>query len=116
MKHRAMLVLANRYASLLERHGADVRRANIDHHFDIIADRDLLLSHARWQLAMVARVINRVGGEPTAMRLLGSAQGLLVAAGLLTVAQVWQDNTVWLDGASIRAFDAAKDELAATCI
>jgi hypothetical protein len=55
--------------------------------------------------------MNQIGGEATAVRLLGSAQGLLVATGLLTVGTVWQDNRTWLKPESSRAFDAAMDEL-----
>jgi hypothetical protein len=109
---RTMLALADRYARLLENQGAIARRADVHRHLDVGADREMLFNHARWQLAMVHRVIRRVGGEPTAVRLLGSAQGLLVAMGLLTVEQTWRDNTEWLDGASVRAFDAAMDDLA----
>ena len=114
MDRRAMLLLAGRYASILEAHGAGVRRADINHRFDTDPDRAMLLSHARWQIAMVHRVIDRIGGEPTAIRLLGSVQGLLLANGLVTVAEVWHDNKRWLDGASIRAFDTAMDDLSAT--
>ena len=111
-----MLALADRYAAILEAYGAVVRRANINHRFDLPADRDLALSHARWQIAMVHRVLDRVGGEATAIRLLGSAQGLLVATGLLTVAEVWHDNTGWLGRESIRAFDTAMDDLSGTAL
>jgi hypothetical protein len=113
MKRREMLALADRYSSILETQGAVVQRADVSQYFDIDADREMLLNHARWQLAMVHFVIGRIGGEPTAMRLLGSAQGLLLSAGLLTISQTSQDNSGWLDGTSIRAFDAAMEELAA---
>jgi hypothetical protein len=112
MNRRAMLSVANRYALLLEAHGAVVRRADLDRNFSTAADRMVLLNHARWQLEMVDRLIDRVGGLATAIRLLGSAQGILIALGLITVGDTSRDNREWLDGASIRAFDSAVEELA----
>ena len=70
-----------------------------------------MLNHARWQVEMVRLVAHRLGGESTALRLLGSAQGLLIASGLLTVREVWNANEKWLDGASLRAFETTKAEL-----
>ena len=108
-----MLALARKYARLLESNGAVLQRADLNRHFDPCTDLVVLLNHARWQVEMVCRVADRIGGEVTAIRLLGSAQGLLMAAGLITVGEVWQDNTGWLDGASVRAFDATADDLTA---
>ena len=70
-------------------------------------------THAGWQLEMVRRVLHRLGGQATAIRLLVSsgAQGTLLARGLLTVGDVWRDNASWLDGTSVRAFDAAMAEM-----
>ena len=62
---------------------------------------------------MVRRVIDRVGGETVAVRLLGSAQGLLIATGLVSVGEVWEENKSWLSRTSVRAFDVAMTELAA---
>jgi hypothetical protein len=72
----------------------------------------MLLSHARWQIEMIRLVIDRVGGETTAIRLLGSAQGFMIALGLVTVAEIWGENKTWLDSTAIRAFDTALAELA----
>jgi hypothetical protein len=112
MNHRAMLELVERYAGLLESNGAAMRRADLERHFDAVEDRITLLSHARWQIEMVRMVIDRIGGESTAIRLLGSTQGLLMALGFITVAEVWEENKSWLDATSVRAFDAAMSELA----
>jgi hypothetical protein len=79
---------------------------------DITEDRSAILSHARWQLEMARVVIERVGGEATATRLLGSAQGILLAAGLVTVGETWRENKKWLDSSSIRAFGSAMADLA----
>ena len=111
MNRRGMLALADRYAALLDANGAVLQRADVDHRFTFPADHVILLNHARWQVEMVRRVAHRLGGEPTAIRLLGSAQGLLIAMGLLTVGETWRDNTGWLEGTSIRAFDVAVAEL-----
>ena len=70
-----------------------------------------MLNHARWQLEIVRQVVHRLGGESTAIRILGSAQGLLIASGLMTVGEVWRNNEKWLDGASLRAFETTKAEL-----
>ena len=111
MNRRGMLALADRYAALLDANGAILQRADIDHRFTLPADHVVLLNQARWQVEMVRRVAHRLGGEPTAIRLLGSAQGLLIAMGFLTVGETWRDNTGWLEGTSVRAFDAAITEL-----
>jgi hypothetical protein len=111
MNRLAIVALANRYASLLDGVGAVAQRADLERRFDRGEDRSTLLNHARWQVEMVTRVIDLVGGEPTAIRLLGSAQGLLIATGLLTVGEVWLNNQEWLDGASNRAFDSAVEEM-----
>jgi hypothetical protein len=42
---------------------------------------------------------------------MGSAQGLLVATGIIAVGDVWQDNKTWLNPASSGAFEVAMDEL-----
>jgi len=111
MNSREMLAITDRYAALLESNGAVPRRVDVERNFRLPADRMVLLNHARWQLEMVRRVVHRLGGESTAIRLFGSAQGLMVAAGLLTVAETWRENAQWLDGASVRAFDTAIQEL-----
>jgi hypothetical protein len=111
MNRRALVALADRYALLLESNGAVLRRADLDPCFDAAADRLTLLCHARWQVEMIRRIIGRVGGESTAIRLLGSAQGLLVATGLTSIGETWQDNETWLDATSIRAFDSASAEV-----
>jgi hypothetical protein len=111
MNSRAMLALADQYTALLDASGAIPVRADLDHSFDLPVDRVILLNHVRWQLDMVRQVVHRLGGESTATRLLGSAQGLLLAAGLLTVGDMWRDNAGWLDSASVRAFDTAMEEL-----
>jgi hypothetical protein len=108
---QGMLALARRYAAMLDSNGAVLGRAELDRHLDGGADRLALLGHARWQVEMVSRVIDRIGGESTAVRLLGSAQGIMMATGLVTIRDVWKDNTDWLDPASVRAFDSAVDEL-----
>src|SRR3954451_8628325 len=100
MDRRAMLAVAQRYAYVLDAAGAVVRRADPDHLHECTHHRTALLSHARWQIEMVSRAIDCVGGAPTAMRLLGSAQGIMMAAGLLSVGQTAQDNREWLDSAS----------------
>ena len=112
MNSRAMLALAARYTEILDAHEAIPVRAELDRPFSLPADRSVLLNHARWQLDMVRQVVHRLGGESTATRLLGSAQGLLMATGLLTVGDTWRDNAGWLDSASVRAFDSAMEELA----
>ena len=112
MNSRAMLALAERYITLLDANDAIPRRADVDRSFELPKDRAILLNHARWQLDMVRRVVHRLGGESTATRLLGSAQGLLVATGLLTIGRTWRDNAEWLDGASVRAFNTAMEEVA----
>jgi hypothetical protein len=112
MKRRAMLTLADEYAALLDAHGAVALRADLDHSFTRSTDRLMMLNHARWQVEMVRRVAHRLGGESTAIRLLGSVQGFLMALGLLTVREVWRHNEQWLDGASIRAFEAARSDFA----
>ena len=112
MNYVAMLALAERYVALLEANGAVIQRANLESHFNLPEDRLVLLSHARWQVEMVRRLIDSVGGETTAIRLLGSTQGLLIATGLVTVAEVWGENKSWLPRTSIRAFDSAMAELA----
>lgn len=115
MNHHAMLAVAACYARLLENEGAIAQRADLARRFGLDRDdhveRPTLLNHARWQLEMVGRVLHRLGGEATAIRLLGSAQGILLASGLLTVGDVWRDNATWLDGTSVRAFDAAMAEM-----
>ena len=103
----AMLAAVDRYAALLDASGAVPVRADVNQEFAMPRDRLLLLNHARWRLEMVRRVLNRLGGESTAVRVLGSAQGILVATGLLTVGETWRDNAEWLSGASVRAFDSA---------
>ena len=109
-----MLSTARKYAALLEANGAVLQRADLNRHFDFNADRLVLLSHARWQVEMVSRVIDRIGGEITAVRLLGSAQGVLMTTGLITIGEVWRDNTGWLDPSSVRAFDSIVEEIGAS--
>ena len=111
MNVRAMLAVADRYASLLDEHGAIVRAATPNQSLELPFDRQAALNHARWQVEMARTVVNRLGGVPTAIRLIGTAQGLLVASGVLTVEEMWRDNEELLDSASIRAFYTAKDEL-----
>ena len=114
MKRRAMLALADEYAALLDANGAVVSRANLYQRFALATDRRVMLNHARWQVEMVRQVAHRLGGESTAIRLLGSAQGLLMALGLVTLGDVWTENEKWLDGASVRAFETAMAELDST--
>ena len=111
MNSIAMLAAVDRYAALLDGSGAMPIRADVNQEFAMPRDRLLLLNHARWQLEMVRRVLDRLGGESTAVRLLGSAQGILVATGLLTIGDTWRDNAEWLSGSSIRAFDSAMHEI-----
>jgi hypothetical protein len=106
-----MLTLADNYAHLLDANGAVISRAPLDQRLALPADRLIILNHARWQVEMVRQVAHRLGGESTAIRVLGSAQGLLMASGLVTVGEVWNANEKWLDGASIRAFETTKAEL-----
>src|SRR5436305_10568590 len=111
MDRRAMLALAQKYAWVLDSQGAVVRRADLDRLIECAHDRTLLLNHARWHIEMVNRVIDCVGGGATAIRLLGSAQGILIATGLISVGQTARDNREWLDSASNRAFDVAFEQL-----
>jgi hypothetical protein len=111
MDHRAMLALADRYVVLLEANGALTKKADLERCFDASADRMILLCHARFQLELARRVIDRVGGQATAIRLLGCAQGLLIAAGLVTIGDVWRENRTWLDGVSTLALNAVMAEL-----
>jgi hypothetical protein len=106
-----MLTLAEEYAALLDANGAVILRAPLDQHFALPTDRLTMLNHARWQVEMVRLVAHRLGGEITAIRLLGSAQGVLMALGFKTVREVWNANEKWLDGASIRAFETTNTEL-----
>ena len=112
MKARALLAVADEYARLLEAHGVVVERADLNAPLNLIENRDALLNHARWQLEMVPHAVNRIGGQPVAIRLFAAAQALMVSSGLLTIAQTWSDNEAWLDGTSLRAFDAAMEEVA----
>ena len=111
MNRRAMLTLADEYAALLDVNGAVILRADLDTRFTLPTDRLIILNHARWQIEIARRVVHRLGGEGTVMRLLGSVQGLLIAVGLVTVRDVWQENEKWLDRTSVRAFETTKAEI-----
>ena len=108
-----MLEVAMSYIRLLEENGAKQQCADPNLRFDIRSDRTALLNHTYWQLRMVCYLIHRIGGESSAIRLFGAAQGLLIATGLITVGESWNDNKKWLDRASLLAFDSAQEELAA---
>ena len=105
MDVKSLIVLASKYTGVLKSNGAVARRAEIDRCFEPATDRHLLLNHAMWQLMMVRHATDCVGGTSTALQLLGSAQGILLATGLITVNEIWSENRKWLDTASARAFD-----------
>jgi hypothetical protein len=111
MNSRGLLSLADRYVGLLENNGAILRRADLHQHFALPADRSVLLNHARWQVEIARRVLHRLGGETTAIRMIGAAQGVLISTGLLTIAETLHDNEEWLSGSSVRALESTILEL-----
>jgi hypothetical protein len=111
MNTRSLLKLADEYASLLEDDGAVVCSANLDRRLSLPEDRSELLNHARWQIEVARRVAHLLGGDTTAVRMLGAAQGILVSTGLLTIRDVWEHNDRWLSASSIRAFETALSDI-----
>jgi hypothetical protein len=111
MNSRGLLSLADRYVGLLESNGALLRRADLHQYFALPADRPVLLNHARWQVEIARRVLYRLGGDTTAIRMIGAAQGVLISTGLLTISETLRDNEQWLSGSSVRAFESANSEL-----
>ena len=111
MNSRGLLSLADRYVGLLESNGALLRRADLHQHFALPADRSVMLNHARWQIETARRALYRLGGDTTAIRMIGAAQGVLISTGLLTIAETARDNEKWLSGSSVRALESATSEL-----
>ena len=91
MTPEELLQVAAEYADLLRAEGVDpAPLSNIEKPFDIVNDREALLSHMLWACEHLHEAINLVGGFTFCVRYLGAIQGGLLACGLLTVAAVRQ--------------------------
>jgi hypothetical protein len=86
-----VIALAKKYGQILAASGASpIRMQDYEHRARALND-PIVLNHCAWVCSRLPEVMNYIGGHHIALRWLGIIQGVLIAYGILSLAEVRAD-------------------------